>query len=48
MGAEAAQNLKKINPDARPNKLMVWMTDEILGREMKLYNTAFKMMWLSD
>jgi predicted protein tyrosine phosphatase len=45
---KAVNTLKKINPDARPNKLMVWMTDEILSRKMKLYKTAFKMMWLSN
>jgi len=45
---EAVKILKKINPDARPNKLLVWMTDEILGRKMKLYNTAFDMMWLTN
>tara|TARA_A100001037_G_C14816233_1_gene485561 strand:+ start:60 stop:536 length:477 start_codon:yes stop_codon:yes gene_type:complete len=45
---ETVKTLQKINPDARPNKLLVWMTDEILGRKMKLYNTAFDMMWLTN
>jgi len=45
---EAVKTLQMINPDARPNKLLVWMTDEILGREMKLYKTAFDMMWLTN
>ena len=45
---EAVNTLKKINPNARPNKSMVWMTDEILGREMDLYKTAFKMLWLTN
>ena len=45
---ESIKTLEKINPHARPNKLLVWLTDEILGRKMKLYNTAFKMMWLTN
>ena len=45
---EALKVLKKINPYARPNKLMVWMTDEILKRDMKLYKAAFNMMWLTN
>jgi len=45
---EAIKTLKKINPNARPNKSMVWMTDEILGRDMKLYKTAFKNLWLTN
>jgi predicted protein tyrosine phosphatase len=45
---EAVKTLQKINPDVRPNKLLVWMTDEILGRKMKLYKTAFDMMWLTN
>ena len=44
---EALKGLKKINSYARPNKLMVWMTDEILKREMKLYKAASNMMWLT-
>ena len=42
---EAVKTLEEINPHARPNKSIVRMTDEILGREMKLYNTAFEMLW---
>ena len=45
---DSIKTLEKINPHARPNKLLVWLTDEILGRKMKLYNTAFKMMWLTN
>ena len=45
---KAVKTLEKINPDARPNRLMVWMTDEILTRDMKLYNTANKMVWLTN
>ena len=45
---KALKTLEKINPDARPDRLMVWMTDEILTRDMKLYNTANKMVWLTN
>ena len=45
---EAVQQLEKINPNCRPNKSMVWMTDEMLGRNGKLYNTAYKMVWLTN
>jgi len=45
---ESIKILEKINPHARPNKLLVWLTDEILDRNKKLYDTAFKMMWLTN
>ena len=45
---EAIKTLEKIHPNARPNKSMVWMTDEILGRDMKLYQTAYKKLWLTN
>jgi predicted protein tyrosine phosphatase len=45
---DSVKTLKKINPHSRPNKSIVWMTDEILLRNKKLYNTAFKMMWLTN
>ena len=45
---EAVKLLEKINPNCRPNKSLVWMTDEILGRGMALYNTAYKMVWLTN
>ena len=45
---ESVKTLEKINPHARPNKLLVWLTDEILERNKKLYDTAFKMMWLTN
>ena len=45
---ESIKILEKINPHARPNKLLVWLTDEILDRNKKLNDTAFKMMWLTN
>ena len=45
---ESINVLEKINPHARPNKLLVWLTDEILERKKRLYDTAFKMMWLTN
>ena len=45
---ESINILEKINPHARPNKLLVWLTDEILERNKKLYDTAYKMMWLTN
>ena len=45
---ESIKILEKINPHARPNKLIVWLTDEILDRNKKLYDAAFKMMWLTN
>ena len=45
---EAVKLLEKINPNCRPNKSLVWMTDEVLGRGMELYNTAYKMVWLTN
>jgi len=44
---EAVEILKKINPNARPNKSLILMTDDILGREMMLYKTVFNMMQLT-
>ena len=37
---EAVKTLEFINPNCRPNKLLVKMTDEILERNMVLYNTV--------
>ena len=45
---EAVKALEQINPNARPNKSMVWFTDEILDRDMKLYKTARDMVWLTN
>ena len=45
---EAKNALKRINTDARPNKLMVWMTDEMLNRDMKLYKGVFNMLCLTN
>ena len=45
---EAVKVLEKINPHARPNKSMVWFTDEILDRNMKLYKTARDIVWLTN
>ena len=45
---ETVQMLERINTQARPNKSIVWMTDEILQRHMKLYKTALKMIWLQN
>jgi predicted protein tyrosine phosphatase len=45
---ESVLLLKEINPDARPNKLMLWMTDEMLSRDQKLYNMAYQNMMLTS
>ena len=45
---EAVHQLERINPNCRPNKSLVWMTDELLGRNRKLYDTAYKMVWLTN
>lgn len=45
---EAVHQLEMINPNCRPNKSLVWMTDEILGRNSRLYDTAYKMVWLTN
>ena len=45
---EAIKTLRRINPYAHPNKLMVWMADEILNRNMKLYKAASNMLCLTD
>ena len=45
---EAIHQLEMINPNCRPNKSLVWMTDELLGRNRKLYDTAYKMVWLTN
>ena len=37
---EAVKTLEFINPNCRPNKLLVKMTDYILNRNMVLYNTV--------
>ena len=45
---ESVHQLEMINPNCRPNKSLVWMTDELLGRNRKLYDTAYKMVWLTN
>lgn len=40
--------LEQINPHARPNKSIVWLTDEILERDRKLFDIAYKSMWLTN
>ena len=45
---ESVKILEKINPHARPNKSIVWLTDEILERDRKLYDIAYKSMWLTN
>ena len=45
---EAVKELEMINPNCRPNKSIVWMTDEILKRNRQLYDTAYKMVWLTN
>ena len=45
---KSVQKLKKINTQARPNKSIVWMTDEILQRNMNFYKTAYAMVWLQN
>ena len=40
--------LEQINPHSRPNKSIVWLTDEILERDRKLYDIAYKSMWLTN
>ena len=44
---ESVLLLKEINPDARPNVLMVWLTDEMLSRGQKLFNMAYQNMMLT-
>ena len=44
---ESIKILEQINPHARPNKSIVWLTDEILERKRKLYDIAYKSMWLT-
>ena len=45
---EAVTQLEMINPNCRPNKSLVWMTDEILKRDRKLYDKAYEMVWLTN
>ena len=45
---ESVKELEKINPNCTPNKLIVWFSDEILGREGKLFKIANEMVWLND
>ena len=45
---QAIKMLEKINLNCRPNKSVVWMTDEILERKMVLYKTAFQNVWLTN
>ena len=45
---ESIKILEQINPHARPNKSIVWLTDEILERNRKLYDIAYKSMWLTN
>ena len=45
---ESIKILEQINPHARPNKSIVWLTDEILERDRKLFDIAYKSMWLTN
>ena len=45
---ESVKILETINPHARPNKSIVWLTDEILERDRKLYDIAYNSMWLTN
>ena len=45
--SDAVEFLAKINPNARPNKSLILMTDEMLGREMALFKTVSNMMQLT-
>ena len=45
---ESIKILEQINPHARPNKSIVWLTDEILERNRKLNDIAYKSMWLTN
>ena len=45
---EAVHQLEMINPNCRPNKSLVWMTDKILKRDRKLYDKTYEMVWLTD
>jgi hypothetical protein len=40
--------LKEINPDARPDKLMVWMADEMLSRDQNLFNMMYQNIMLTS
>ena len=45
---ETIEILESINPNCRPNKSLVWLTDEILERDRRLYDIAYKSMWLTN
>ena len=45
---EPIKILEQINPHARPNKSIVWLTDEILERYGKLYDIGYKSLWLTN
>ena len=45
---DSVKILENINSYAHPNKTIVWMTDEILEREMELYNTTSRMLSLTN
>ena len=45
---ESIKILEQINPHARPNKSIVWLTDEILERDGKLYDIGYKSLWLTN
>ena len=45
---EAVKTLEFINPNCRPNKLLVKMTDEFLERNGKLYNKVFEVLGYSE
>ena len=45
---EAVKTLEFINPNCRPNRLLVKMTDEILERNGKLYNKVFEVLGYSE
>ena len=45
---EAVKTLEFINPNCRPNRLLVKMTDEILEINGKLYNKVFEVLGYSE
>ena len=44
---EAVKTLEHINPNCRPNKSIVEMTDELLERDGKLYDKVFEVLGYS-
>ena len=41
---QAIKELQILNPYCLPNKLVVKLADEILGHEMKLYNSTIELI----